>query len=125
MKTVGVIPARLGSSRFPRKPLAPICGLPMIEHVYRRTALCRSLDEVYIATCDEEIAAASREFGGNAVMTSPAHERASDRIAEVANGLDAEIVVMIQGDEPLIVPEMIDLALGPLWADQRSEERRV
>ena len=114
MKIIGVIPARLGSSRFPGKPLATICGLPMIEHVYYRTRLCQALDQVYVATCDEEIAEATARFGGDAVMTSPQHERASDRIAEVAESVDSEIVVMIQGDEPLVIPEMIDLALAPL-----------
>src|ERR1700686_3078753 len=117
MKIVGVIPARLGSSRFPGKPLAPICGLPMIEHVYRRTRMCQALDQVYIATCDREIAEATEKFGGRVVMTSPLHQRASDRVAEVAEDLNVDIVLMVQGDEPLIVPEMIDLALSPLLED--------
>lgn len=117
MRIIGVIPARLGSSRFPGKPLATICGLPMIEHVYQRSRLCQALNQVYIATCDEEIAEATVRFGGRAVMTSPEHERASDRIAEVAESVAAEIIVMIQGDEPLILPEMIDLALSPLLND--------
>lgn len=117
MKVIGVIPARLGSSRFPGKPLASICRLPMIEHVYRRTKMCAAVDEVYIATCDHEIAEATENFGGRAAMTSPRHERASDRVAEVAEKLDADIILMVQGDEPLIVPEMVDLALSPLFED--------
>ncbi|HYX27363.1 MAG TPA: 3-deoxy-manno-octulosonate cytidylyltransferase [Pyrinomonadaceae bacterium] len=117
MRTIGVIPARLGSSRFPGKPLAQICGLPMIQHVYRRTSLCPALDEVYVATCDQEIAEATQRFGGKAILTSPLHDRASDRIAEVAQRFDSEIVVMVQGDEPLIVPEMIQQALQPLIED--------
>ena len=107
----------MGSSRFPGKPLAPILGLPMIEHVYHRTALCQKLDAVFVATCDEEIFEAVEAFGGKAVMTSSSHQRASDRIAEVALGLEADIVVMVQGDEPMVVPEMIDLALEPMLED--------
>lgn len=117
MKIIGVIPARMGSSRFPGKPLASIGGRPMVEHVYWRVAMCQALDEVYIATCDREIADATGKFGGRAVMTSSTHERASDRVAEVAEKMTADIVVMVQGDEPMIVPQMIDLGLGPLMSD--------
>ena len=113
MKTICIIPARMGSSRFPGKPLADIAGKPMIEHVYWRCRLNRSLDDVYIATCDEAIATATERFGGKVILTSPAHQRASDRVAEAAGRLDADIVLMVQGDEPLIRPEMIDLSLEP------------
>lgn len=89
----------------------------MIEHVYRRAKRCGSLAEVYIATCDEEIATAARRFGAKVAMTSPAHERASDRVAEAARSLKADIVVMIQGDEPMIQPEMIEAALQPFGTD--------
>src|SRR5437868_9841 len=98
-KIVAIIPARMGSSRFPGKPLAPILGRPMIEHVVRRAEMCGRLDAVYVATCDEEIKAAVEGFGGSVIMTSSLHERASDRVAEAAGQLGAEIVVMIQGDE--------------------------
>jgi 3-deoxy-manno-octulosonate cytidylyltransferase (CMP-KDO synthetase) len=114
---VAVIPARMGSSRFPGKPLAPIAGLPMIEHVYRRVALSDVIAAVYVATCDEEIARETEAFGGRAIMTSDAHERASDRVAEAAESLDGDVVVMVQGDEPLTTPEMIDAALGPFERD--------
>ena len=114
---VAVIPARMSASRFPGKPLAWLRGRPMIEHVYRRTKLCASLDEVYIATCDEEIAAAARAFGAKTVMTSPKHERATDRVAEAARGLRADIIVMVQGDEPMIQPGMIAAALEPFGRD--------
>lgn len=117
MKVVCIIPARMGSSRFPGKPLAPICGRPMIEHVYRRCRMNESLSGVYIATCDEEIASATERFGGEAIMTSPLHQRASDRVAEAAKKMDADIVVMVQGDEPMIRPEMIELAIGPMRKD--------
>lgn len=117
MKIAAVIPARMGSTRFPGKPLARLCGLPMIEHVYRRSKLAACLDEVYIATCDDEIADACRQFGAPAVMTSASHQRACDRAAEVAERLDADIVVMIQGDEPTITPELIEQVLQPLQED--------
>jgi 3-deoxy-manno-octulosonate cytidylyltransferase (CMP-KDO synthetase) len=116
-RIVAVIPARMGSSRFPGKPLAPLHGLTMIEHVFRRASLCRSLDAVYVATCDEEIRAAVEGFGGVSIMTSAAHERASDRVAEAAERFDADIVLMIQGDEPLVTPSMLDAALAPLSED--------
>jgi 3-deoxy-manno-octulosonate cytidylyltransferase (CMP-KDO synthetase) len=118
-RIVAVIPARMGSSRYPGKPLAKICGISMLEHVYRRTCMSKSLDEVHIATCDREISEAAAGFGAHCIMTSPAHERASDRVAEAAESIPADIYVMVQGDEPLIVPEMIDLALQPLLQDER------
>ena len=112
-----VIPARMASSRFPGKPLAPILSLPMIEHVYRRSAMSEGVDEVYIATCDQEIMEATRNFGGKAIMTSDAHTRASDRVAEAAQKLDADIIVMVQGDEPMTTPEMISEAVAPMIQD--------
>lgn len=117
MQIAAMIPARMGSSRFPGKPLAPILGRPMIEHVYRRTAMCSQLDQVFVATCDEEIRRAVEEFGGKVIMTSTAHQRASDRIAEATESVDADIVVMIQGDEPMVLPEMIDAAVAPMISD--------
>ena len=119
MVIVAGIPARMGSSRYPGKPLASSLGVSMIEHVYRRTALCQKLDEVFVATCDEEIRRAVEGFGGKVIMTSAAHQRASDRIAEAAEGLEADIVVMIQGDEPMLVPEMVDAALD--WISSKRK----
>ena len=118
MKAVGIIPARMGSSRFPGKPLTPILGRPMVEHVYRRCVMSERLDEVYVATCDTEIEDAVSAFGGKAVMTSDRHERASDREAEAASAIDAGVYVMIQGDEPTINPEMIDQALAPILEEE-------
>ena len=118
MKIVCVIPARMASSRFPGKPIALICGRSMIEHVYWRCLMCKTLDEVYIATCDQEIAEVTQKFGGRVVMTSSLHQRASDRVAEVAQNMEADIFLLVQGDEPMIVPDMIDLALKPLLQDQ-------
>jgi 3-deoxy-manno-octulosonate cytidylyltransferase (CMP-KDO synthetase) len=117
MKIIGVIPARMGSLRFPGKPLAKICGIPMIEHVYRRSAMSQTLEELYVATCDREIFDTVTEFGGKAIMTDCCHERCTDRIAEAVRNIDADIIVNIQGDEPLVYPEMIDSAVLPMIKD--------
>ncbi len=123
MKVIGIIPARMGSSRFPGKPLATIHGISMVEHVYRRSKMAESLDDLLVATCDSEIKDAVEAFGGKAVMTADSHERASDRVAEAmghyeeATGETIDILVMIQGDEPMLFPEMIDDALQPLFED--------
>lgn len=115
MKTVAIIPARMASSRFPGKPLAKILGKSMIEHVYIRASMSDNLDDVFIATPDEEIRREVERFGGKAIMTSSKHERASDRVAEAAEEMeDCDIVINLQGDEPLIHPEMINLAVEPL-----------
>ncbi|MFQ5891098.1 MAG: 3-deoxy-manno-octulosonate cytidylyltransferase [Gemmatimonadota bacterium] len=117
MEIVCIIPTRMGSSRFRGKPLAPILGRPMVEHVYRRAILCKALSAVYVATCDDEIRRAVEAFGGRVVMTSPAHERASDRAAEASEGLRADVVVMLQGDEPMVTPEMIGAVVEPFVED--------
>ena len=117
MRIVAMIPARMNSSRFPGKPLAPLLGRPMLEHVLRRAEMCEQLDAIYVATCDEEIRDAVEALGGNVLMTSAAHERASDRVAEAAERVEADIVVMIQGDEPMITPRMIASAVAPMLAD--------
>ncbi len=117
MNIVAVIPARMGSARFPGKPLAPILGKPMIEHVYRRTVMTEGLSAVYIATCDQEIADAAKAFGARAIMTSAEHQRASDRVAEAAQHFSADIVVMVQGDEPMITPEMVSASISPFQED--------
>lgn len=117
MKVVGVIPARMGSSRFPGKPLAKIHGRSMIEHVFRRSRMSKSLDELYVATCDEEIAEEVRKFGGEPIMTSDCHERCTDRVAEAVERSQADIVVIIQGDEPMVYPDMIDQAVDAIKDD--------
>ena len=89
----------------------------MIEHVFRRVKLCSQIDEVYVATCDEEIRNVAEGFGARVVMTSATHERATDRVAEAAEHLAAEIIIMVQGDEPMITPEMIDSALDAIRSD--------
>ena len=108
MSAIVVIPARYSSTRFPGKPLAPLKGTPVIEHVYRNSLNSRLADEVIVATDSETIFETVLSFGGKAVMTSPDHVSGTDRIAEVALGLHYDIIVNVQGDEPLIRPEMID-----------------
>ncbi len=122
-KIIGLIPARMASSRFPGKPMAKIAGIPMIGHVYLRCAMSGLLDDLYVATCDREIYDYILSIGGKAVMTKDSHERASDRCAEAlqkveeSTGKKADIMAMIQGDEPMIRPQMIDEAIKPLLED--------
>lgn len=118
MKIVAIIPARMAATRFPGKPLAPILGLPMIEHVRRRVAMCSTLDEVIVATCDEEIRDVIEAASGNVIMTADSHERCTDRIAEAATKVKAEVVINVQGDEPLITPGMMDEVIRSLLDDK-------
>ncbi|MDR1945748.1 MAG: 3-deoxy-manno-octulosonate cytidylyltransferase [Desulfovibrio sp.] len=123
MNIIAVVPARMGSSRFPGKPLADIHGVPMVGHVALRTAMCGSLTATYIATCDEEIMRYAASAGIKAVMTADTHTRCTDRTAEALLkiekelGLTADIVVMVQGDEPMVTPGMIEAAVAPMLAD--------
>ena len=114
IRIIAVIPARWASTRFPGKPLALLCGRPMIEYVYRRASRSALVDSVCVATDDERIADAVRGFGGNVKMTRDDHASGTDRVAEVASGEDADVVVNIQGDEPLIHPDDIDAGIRPL-----------
>ncbi|NQU57188.1 MAG: 3-deoxy-manno-octulosonate cytidylyltransferase [Rhodospirillales bacterium] len=121
--TIAIIPARMASSRFPGKPLADIHGMPMIGHCYFRSKMSACLEEVYIATCDEEIRAYAESIGAPCIMTADTHERATDRIAEAMLKIEADtgerhdIVVLIQGDEPMLHPDMIDATVRGLEAD--------
>jgi len=127
MRIIGIIPARMASSRFPGKPMAKIQGIPMIGHVYLRSKMCKALNDVYVATCDNEIAEYIESIEGKAVMTADTHVRASDRTAEAMLKIEqmtkkrTDIVVMIQGDEPMIYPEMIDLAIKPMIEDDKIQ----
>lgn len=121
MHVVAVIPARYASTRFPGKPLALIQNKPMIQWVYERTCQAQLVDEVVVATDDQRIADAVCAFGGRVCMTSPDHPTGTDRLAEVAAGLQAELIVNVQGDEPLIDPQMIDAAIAPLRDDAAIE----
>ena len=113
-KVIAVIPARWASSRFPGKPLALIKGKPMVQWVFEQASKAESVSEVIVATDDARIIDAVNGFGGNAVMTSSDHESGTDRIAEVVRDRGCEIVVNVQGDEPLIPPENIDRIVRPL-----------
>ena len=123
MTIVAVIPARMSSSRYPGKPLADIHGVPMVGHVALRSAMCTSLDATYIATCDEVIMDYAAKRGIKAVMTADTHTRCTDRTAEALLKIEAmtgkrvDIVVMVQGDEPMLTPDMIDAALEPFLAE--------
>lgn len=124
MNVIAIIPARLSSSRFPGKPMTKIHGIPMIGHCYYRTRMCNELMETYVATCDQEIFDYIVSIGGKAVMTADTHERASDRCAEAMLKIEDElgekvdIVVMVQGDEPMVTPEMISESLSPFASDE-------
>src|SRR3990167_8869117 len=113
-KIVGLIPSRLESSRLPKKALADICGLPMVVHVFHRCLMAKKLDEVFIATDSKEIAAAAEKYHCRVIMTRSDHETGTDRLAEAARKIDCDIVVNIQGDEALVKPEHIDVAIEDL-----------
>ena len=108
MKAVGVIPARYASTRFPGKMLAPVAGKPLVRWVVERVQLAERLDEVMLATDDQRIADAATDWGVKVVMTRNDHPSGTDRMAEAAKHIDADVLVNIQGDEPLIEPELID-----------------
>lgn len=124
MRIIGIIPARMASTRFPGKPLANILGRPMIYHVYFRSQLCKRLDGLYIATPDKEIKDYCAKNGIGVILTRDIHERASDRVAEATRKIErktkkrSDIVVMIQGDEPMVIPQMIDMAIEPILKDK-------
>lgn len=117
MKIIGVIPARYQSSRFPGKPLADICGYPMIWWVYHRAKLVNRLNEVIVATDDERIFAACNKYDIPAIMTSKEHRNGSERLSEVARKTDGDIYVTIQGDEPLLEPETIDKVIDTILSE--------
>jgi len=121
MRVVVGIPARMGSSRFPGKPLCDIAGKTMIEHCYIRCALSKYTTSLFVATCDDEIKDEVESFGGEVIMTDPNIQRPGLRVAEAAESLgldDDDIVVVVQGDEPMVHPDMIDLAIQPLLDDE-------
>lgn len=122
MKTIGIIPARMAASRFPGKPLYPILGRAMVEHVHLRAAMYKGWDYLALATCDREIEEFARQKAIPVVMTGSHHTRALDRVAEAVVNLgipvdDGDVVVCVQGDEPMMRPDMIDAVTAPLHAD--------
>jgi len=120
-KISAVIPARYGSTRFEGKPLADILGKPMIQYVYEGVRQSKLIDDVIVATDDQRILEAVKSFGGRAVITSPTHFTGTDRVAEVARKLKSEIIVNVQGDEPLISGSFIDKAIRPLVANDHLQ----
>lgn len=120
MKVIGVIPARYGSSRFPGKPLADILGKPMIWWVYKRACKTTYLSQVYVATDDERIRKICDEFNIPCMMTSATHINGSERLSEVADIIDADIYVTVQGDEPLLEPAVIDAVVEVLLSDDKA-----
>lgn len=126
MKTIGIVPARMGAGRFPGKPLHPIAGRSMLEHCVRRARFYGGWDVLAVATCDDEIRDFCDANGFPVVMTADTHTRALDRVAEAAGkcGVDVnddDIVVCVQGDEPLLGPDVIEAVVGPFAADAEVE----
>src|SRR3989338_235329 len=117
MNVIAIIPARYGSTRLDGKPLLDIGGKPMVQWVYERAKKAKLVRDVLVATDDKRVMSAVERFGGKAVMTSSSHRSGTDRIAEAAGSLNADVIVNVQGDEPLIEPEMIDEAIKPLLAE--------
>ncbi|HTE19417.1 MAG TPA: 3-deoxy-manno-octulosonate cytidylyltransferase [Armatimonadota bacterium] len=117
VRAVAIIPARYASTRFPGKPLVHIAGRPMIEHVYRRASQAKLVDEVWVATDDARIFATVEAFGGRVLMTRDDHPSGTDRIAEAAEHLQCDVVVNVQGDEPLLEPDEIDAVVAPFAAN--------
>jgi len=120
---ISMIPARMASTRFPGKPLVDICGKSMIEHVWQRVKMNSRVDQVYIATCDNEIRRVAEGFGAEIIMTSDKHQRCTDRIAEgclkLLEGSNRfDIVLNVQGDEPLLKPEVLDLLIEPFFTEE-------
>ncbi len=107
-RVVAVIPARYASTRFPAKPLAAICGKPMIQWTYERTAAATLIDDVIVATDDERIQACVQGFNGHVAMTSTDHQTGTDRIAEAVSNEDADLIINVQGDEPMVSPDVLD-----------------
>lgn len=123
-KIYGFVPARMAASRFPGKPLVPILDKPMIEHVYERARMFEGWDDLVVCTCDDEIAVFAKGKGYPVIMTGDHHTRALDRVAEAATKMnipvkDDDIVVCVQGDEPMMAPDMISSVIAPLLADSR------
>jgi 3-deoxy-manno-octulosonate cytidylyltransferase (CMP-KDO synthetase) len=114
LAVVAIIPARYASTRLPGKPLLPLAGKPIIQHVYERTCQASNVEQVIVATDDARIATVVQQFGGKVVLTAGNHETGTDRIAEVAAQITADIIVNVQGDEPFIDPARIDAAIAPL-----------
>ncbi len=123
MNIIGVIPARMAAKRLPNKPMELIHGIPMIGHVYQRSKLCQDFSEVYVATCDSEIMDYINKIGGKTILTAESHVGAIDRVAEAVDLIEKQddiiydTVALIQGDEPMVTPNMIACAISPLMME--------
>ena len=117
LQVVAVIPAHMASVRFPGKILYELHGLPMIEHVRRRALMCDAFSDVYVATCDKEIAAVIKDFGGNVKMTSDQHRNGTSRVSEAIQDIEATHVVLLQGDEPLLLPRHVEEFVDTIVCD--------
>lgn len=120
MKVVAIIPARYASVRFPGKVIAPIAGKPMIQRVWERASQAREVSEVIVATDHERVAEVVRRFGGRVIMTSPERASGTERVAEAADKLDADVVINVQGDEPIIAPASLDQVVQPFLEDDNA-----
>jgi 3-deoxy-manno-octulosonate cytidylyltransferase (CMP-KDO synthetase) len=120
LKIIAVIPAHMASVRFPNKILFPFYGLPMIEHVRRRALMCKDLSSVIVATCDDEIASTINHFGGEVVFTSKTHKTGTSRVAEAIEQLDCTHVILLQGDEPLLLPRHIQSMVNAISSNQNG-----
>jgi len=120
MSVLAILPARYGSTRFPGKPLTPIAGRPMIQHVWERTRAAKRVDAVVVATDDDKIREACEAFGAEVEMTASDHPTGTDRLAEVAARRDDDVIINVQGDEPLIEGFVIDATVEALLRDERA-----
>ena len=121
MKIIAVIPAHMASVRFPRKILFDIHGLPMIEHVRRRALISNAFDDVYVATCDQEIESVIKSYGGKVILTSDKHTNGTSRVAEAVQNIDCSHVVLLQGDEPLLLPEHVNKLINAIKLNPEGE----
>lgn len=121
MKAVGIIPVRLESTRLPEKAIADICGLPMFVHTCKRAKLAETLDEVFLATDNELIAEIANQHNIKAIMTSTSHNNSTERIAEACENIDCDVIVNIQGDEPLLYPDHVDKIVASMFTDSKVQ----
>ena len=121
MRAVGIIPVRLESTRLHEKAIADICGLPMFVHTYKRAELAKTLDEVFLATDSEKVAGIANQYHIKVIMTSTSHKNSTERIAEACDSIDCDIIVNIQGDEPLLYPDHVDKIVTPMLTDRKVQ----
>lgn len=124
-KIIAVIPAHLASVRFPRKILFPFKGVPMVEHVRRRALMSNEITDVYIATCDDEIADTVKQFGGKVIMTADTHTNGTTRVAEAVKDIDCSHVILLQGDEPLLLPRHVNSLISAMVNDPQCPSWNV